>query len=172
MLRQPAERALMARRMDLHLSRPRSVACVAALCGALAASGAASQAATAATLKVTVSPAKVHPGAPYVVTITGRYNRRTTRTAPYLMAFIQYSGSPCKPRATAEYGLPAAEWSWDFYPPLIEPSSPFKRVVRWTAKTRLGTRHVCAYLYPEKISPSSDVPPLVTASTTFRNLAR
>jgi hypothetical protein len=131
---------------------------------ALAASSAEAR---AAWLRVSVSPVKVHPGGPYTVSISGRYDRRAMHRTPYLLAFIQYRPGRCKRTATAEYALPGADWSWDFYPPSTEPRSPFVRVVHWTAESRLGTRHVCAYLYAHKISPISAAKPMAWASATF-----
>jgi hypothetical protein len=145
---------------------------VLALCGALAASGPSAARVDEASLSISVVPVSVHPGGRYEVTIAGRYNRRVIRTTPYLLAFIQYSGGACRRTASAEYRLPSARWSWDFYPPAAEPASRFTRVAHWTAQTRLGTRRVCAYLYAEKISPQTGLLPLATASATFRNVRR
>jgi hypothetical protein len=120
-------------------------------------------------LKVTV-PATVHPGQQYKITITGTYDKSSLHTTPYLVAFLQYTSSVCKSTARAEYSLPATSWSWDFYPAQSEPSSPFTRIDHWTAHKRLGTRRVCAYLYPKKISAkTTTVKPLVTATASFRN---
>jgi hypothetical protein len=128
--------------------------------------------ATAATLSVSVSPARLHPGLRYVVTITGRYNRRARPRPLYLLAFIQYNGKACQPTATAEYDLPTSEWGWDFYPQQAEASSPFKAVNYWKAGTSLGRRRLCAYLYASQVTPSTTAKPLLTASTAFRNVRR
>jgi hypothetical protein len=128
--------------------------------------------ALAASLRITVSPARVHPGDHYTVTITGSYTRRRHQPAPYLLAFIQYQPGKCQSSATGEYSLPKADWSWDFYPPGTVAASRFRRVVHWTARSRLGKRHVCAYLYANKISPGSTARPTVSASATFVDLKR
>jgi hypothetical protein len=143
-----------------------------ALCGAMAAPGTSAAGAGHASLGITVAPVSLHPGRRYEVTITGSYDRRFIHTTPYLLAFIQYSGGACRPTATGEYSLPSAQWSWDFFPPALEPASRFTRSARWTAQTRLGTRRVCAYLYAQKISAQSNVRPLATASATYRNVKR
>lgn len=128
--------------------------------------------AMAASLSVKVSPSNLHPGVRYTVTITGSYDRRTGARAPYLLAFIQYGGSACKPTATGEYRLPSSRWSWDFYPQRAETVTPFKSVAYWKAGSTLGTRWVCAYLYRQQVTPSTTAKPLVTASVSFRNAAR
>ena len=81
--------------------------------------------ARAASLAVSVSPVTVHPGRTYTVSIAGSYGK--PRQTPYLVAFIQYSGQPCKATATAEYALPKGSWSWEVFPQ-AEPKSPFKSV--------------------------------------------
>lgn len=128
--------------------------------------------AMAASLSVKVSPATLHPGARYVVTITGSYDRHTQPRPPYLLAFIQYGGSACQRTATAEYSLPTSRWSWDFYPQRAEATSPFRTVNYWKAGSRLGNRWICAYLYAREVSPSTTAQPLVRASAGFRNLRR
>lgn len=126
----------------------------------------------AASLAVTLTAATVHPGSRYTVTITGRYQKQFHPQAPYLLAFIQYSGSPCKATATGEYALPPSEWGWDFYPQRAEPKSPFKTAAYWKAGSRLGTRRVCAYLYADQVSPATEAKPLVRASASYRNVKR
>ncbi len=128
--------------------------------------------AMAASLSVTVSPAAVHPGVRYAVTVTGRYDKQARRTAPYLLAFIQYSARACRPTGTAEYSLPSSEWSWDVYPQRAETLSPFKTVTYWKAGPSLGSRRVCAYLYADQVTPSSTAKPLASASAGFRNIGR
>lgn len=127
--------------------------------------------ATAASLNVAVSPAVLHPGVRYVVTVTGRYSRGARTKPPYLLAFIQYSGQACRPAATAEYALPGADWSWDIYPQ-AETSSPFKSVAYWKAGPSLGSRRVCAYLYANAVTPSTTASPLARAGLAFRNTRR
>jgi hypothetical protein len=126
--------------------------------------------AMAASLSVTVSPAKVHPGGRYAVTVRGRYDKPARRQAPYLLAFIQYSARACQPTATAEYSLPSSEWSWDVYPQRAETASPFKTVTYWKAGPSLGSRRVCAYLYANQVTPSTTAKPLAAASAGFRNV--
>jgi hypothetical protein len=128
--------------------------------------------AAAASLSVKVSPANLHPGGRYTVTITGTYNRRTRTHPPYLLAFIQYGGTACKSTATAEYALPTSRWSWDFYPQRPVIASPFKTVNYWKTGSRLGNRWICAYLYAEQVTPSTTAKPIVAASAAFRNTRR
>jgi hypothetical protein len=127
---------------------------------------AAASTAAAASLTVRVAPRTVHPGRTYRVVVTGRYDRRA-HARPYLLVFIQYSRAACKRRGTAEYALPARDWSWDVYPQ-HERHSPFRHRQYWKATGRPGTRRVCAYLYAKQISSVSRVAPLATASALFR----
>jgi hypothetical protein len=120
--------------------------------------------ASAASLALTVSPATVHVGNRYTVSITGSYSRRT-HPRPYLVAFIQYSGQSCRSTAPAEYALPSAAWTFAVYP-LAERKSPFKSVTYWKASARLGYRRVCAYLYPGPVGPRTTVKPLAEAGAT------
>jgi hypothetical protein len=145
-------------------------ALVGAVC-AIAPVGALAATPKAPALGVTVTPSKVRPGDKYRITITGSYDKRSVHTVPYLMAVIQYSAGACKSTVKAETALPNADWSWDFSPRegLLVPSTSFSRYDTWTARTRLGTRHVCVYLYAHRVSLKSDAAPLVTATTTFRD---
>lgn len=127
--------------------------------------------ATAASLRVSVSPGKIHPGQTYKITVSGRYHRGRRHTRPYLLVFIQYSRSACQRSGTAEYALPGAYWSWDVFPK-PERHSPFKHTRYWKATGRLGVRRVCAYLYPKRISSASKLAPLVRASQGFRDARR
>jgi hypothetical protein len=120
-----------------------------------------------ASLSVRVSPAKLHPGTRYSVTITGSYDRRPK--APYLLAFIQYTGAACRATANGEYDLPTSEWAWAIYPQIAEPRSPFKAVSYWKAGSHLGNRRVCAYLYAKPVTPSTTASPLLRASVAFSN---
>ena len=126
--------------------------------------------AEAALLTVTVAPTTVHQNETYAITIAGRYSKRSLRTTPSLLAFIQYTGSACRSSATSEYALPTNEWSWVFYPQRSEPRSPFSAVFDKLARTRFGERRVCAYLYPRKVTPSSTDKPLAVASAGFRDV--
>jgi hypothetical protein len=132
--------------------------------GATLGMGALATEASAATLALTISPATVHPGQRYTVSITGSYHRRAHQT-PHLVAFIQYSGRDCQSTAPAEDALPGSEWAWDVYP-LAEPKSPFKNVTYWKASKRLGSRRVCAYLYPGRVGPGTTARPLAEAGAS------
>jgi hypothetical protein len=135
-----------------------------------AVSGAAD--AAAASLSVKVSPASLHPGLRYAVTITGSYTRPSGARPPYLLAFIQYGGSACESSATGEYALPTSRWTWVFYPQRAEPNARFKDVSDWKAGSRLGTRWVCAYLYTRPVTPATRARPLLRASASFTNARR
>lgn len=143
----------------------------ATLIAALAFGGVA-PGAMAASLSVTVKPARVHPGGRYTVAITGRYDRRVRRRAPYLLAFIQYTGMRCRHTAPKEYALPQSSWNWDFYPERRERTSPFQSVRHWKAGRRLGARRVCAYLYASQVSPATTAKPLARAGTSFRDVRK
>jgi hypothetical protein len=136
-------------------------------------------AATTGSLKVSITPTTVHRGGSYRITITGRYRTRKSHPrypippprhhqTPYLLAFIQYSGTPCRKTATAEYSLPTRYWSWLFFPQRAEPRSPFKLVFHERTRTRFGKREVCAYLYANKITPRSTDKPIASASAGLR----
>jgi hypothetical protein len=135
--------------------------------------GAAAAAAPAAGLKVAVSPSTVRPHQAYTITIAGHYGL-VASSAPYLLAFIQYSPTSCKRTATAEYRLPGREWDWVFgqVHQQEEVLSPFKAVAHWTAGVRLGGRMVCAYLYATSITPQTTANPIATASARFSNVKR
>jgi hypothetical protein len=137
-------------------------------------SAASAAAAQAANLRVTVAPFVVHQNATYTIAIAGRYDKRRVQSTPTLLAFIQYRGSSCRATATAEYALPASEWSWVYWPhPQRSQSRPtFKLVSYERARTRFGERRVCAYLYPRSIAPDSTSRPLAIASAGFRNVGR
>lgn len=134
--------------------------------------GGAAADAAATSLTVTVSPTTLHPGVHYRVTIAGSYTERSHAKPPYLLAFIQYSGKPCQRSATAEYTLPASEWDWEIFPQQAETHPTFKDVAYWKAGSRLGTRHLCAYLYASEVTPSTKAQPLARASTSFSNSKR
>jgi hypothetical protein len=120
--------------------------------------------ASAASMTLIVSPATVHPGNRYTVSITGRYNRRT-HPRPYLVAFIQYSGQSCRSTAPAEYALGASK-STLAISPQAESKSPFKSVTYWKASSRLGPRRVCAYLYPGPVNTGTTAAPLAIVGAT------
>lgn len=153
---------------------------VGALTGAgLLVASAPAAAATTGSLKVSITPRTVQRGGSYTITITGRYRTRQSHPryripsprhhqVPYLLAFIQYSGTPCRKTATAEYSLPTRYWSWVFFPQRAEQRSPFKLVLHEWTRTRFGKREVCAYLYANKITPQSADKPIASASTGLR----
>ncbi len=140
---------------------PSVLARIAVTLGVVLGMGSLAAEASAASLALTVSPAAVHPGQRYTVSITGAYNKRVHRR-PYLVAFIQYSGRSCRPTATAEYALPRSQWTWDVFPQ-AESNSPFDNVTYWKASPRLGSRRVCAYLYPGLVGPGTTAQPLAIA---------
>ena len=125
-------------------------------------------AAAAASLKVTVSPAKVRPGKKYVITVTGTFQKRELRGTAYLWEFLQYTAAACRPTAQEENSLPSTTVSFDYAG--RERSSPFTRIDRWRAGSSTGVRHVCAYLYPEVVSARSRVKPIVTADARYTNV--
>lgn len=137
---------------------------VAITCAALAVSA---PVAAGATLKVTVDPTVVHQNQTYAITISGRYYSRYQRGTPYLLAFIQYSGNPCWPTATAEYKLPVSEWSWLIWPQRAVTHRTFKQVYYETARTRYGNRRICAYLYATSVTPGSTEKPIVRAGAPY-----
>jgi hypothetical protein len=139
----------------------------ALLIGVVAPVGIASAASPAASLKITV-PAKVRPGQHYEIKIAGLYAKSATQGTAYLVAFLQYTATACKPTAGAENDLPSKDWSLDFAGK--EPQSPFTRIDRWTTGTLTGTRKVCAYLYPKAVSPSTKLHPIAIAAATYRNV--
>jgi hypothetical protein len=144
---------------------------VALASGALAlASAALGATATAPTLSVKVAPSTVHPGQQYKITINGSYDRKALKSQAYLIAFIQYTGAPCKATAKAEASLPKTKRGFDFGSKagIFVPAS-FSRYDNWTASHTLGKRQVCAYLYSLRVSLRSNATPLVTASAAYRN---
>ena len=150
--------------------------CARALALALLAGGAifagAGLAATAPKLTVKVTPMTVHPRENYRIMITGSYDKRAIHTVPYLVALVVYIPGACKPTIGAEHALPPADWVSDFTPAngLSEPSPGFVRTDVWTAKRFFGTRHVCVYLYSQRVPLTSTARPLISASTTFRDV--
>jgi hypothetical protein len=148
-------------------------------CGVVAASvvavAAGAAAAEAASLRVTVAPATVRQNETYAIHIAGRFDRRRLlHGTPALLAFIQYTGRPCRATATAEYALPTSEWSWVFWPHPQRPESrsSFNLAAYERARTRFGGRRVCAYLYARSIAPTSTSQPLAIASAGFREVKR
>jgi hypothetical protein len=147
--------------------------CALLLAGLASGAIAASPKPAAPTLTVKVAPTIVRPGQSYKITITGSYDKKALHNQAYLIAFIQYSAGACKPTVKDELALPPANRDWDFDPMkgIVVPPA-FIRWDVWKAKRRLGTRQVCAYLYPQRISLTSTATPLVTASATFKDVKR
>jgi hypothetical protein len=151
------------------LGRRTGVLGLAILCSA---AGAAS--AGAAGLKISV-PARVHKGASYRIGVTGHYRHSELTGKAYLISLIQFSGAPCKASAQLEnHQLNANLLQFYFAPAnaaqkvgIFEPSSPFNRVDGFTS-TRVGRRHVCAYLYPKFISSTAGTLPIATADRAYR----
>ena len=143
-----------------------TAACVAPATSALASAPTAG----AASLSVTVTPTTVHPNSSYTITIRGHYDMQAVHTTPSLLAFIQYTGEPCQRTATAEYALPTDEWNWVFYPQHSEHHPSFKGLFYELARTRLGQRRVCAYLYPSQTNPQTSAKPLVRAGAEYTNV--
>jgi hypothetical protein len=126
--------------------------------------------AVAAKLTVSVSPTTVHPGGHYRITVKGSYDVRA-RGNVYLLAFIQYSGQPCRSTGTAEYRL-RSEWQWAFYPQRGETKSPFDETVYWKAGSQVGPRRVCVYMYAQPVTPNTRARPIVRTGASFRNTKR
>jgi hypothetical protein len=147
--------------------------CALLLAGIASGAIAASPKPVAPTLTVKVAPTVVRPGQSYKITITGTYDKKAVHAQAYLIAFIQYSARACKPTAKQEAALPSSGRDWDFYPlkGIFVPPA-FLRYDIWKAKQRLGTRDVCAYLYSQRVSLTSDTTPLVMASALFKNVKR
>ncbi len=135
---------------------------------ALFAPGVAAASAAGASLKITVSPAKVRPGQKYQITVIGQFKQRDVHGTAYLWEFLQYSGTSCKPTAQSEDMLPGSALSLDFRGK--ERGSPFTRVDHWKAGNYTGLRHVCAYLYPKVVSASSRVRPIATGEARYRDV--
>jgi len=142
----------------------RTILVVVLACGVIPAVAAA---AGRATLKIKV-PARVHPNQHFRVTITVTFHRSAALAKPYLVAYVQFAGSACKPTANAERALPTAVRELDFAGKVA--GSPFTDWERWRAGTMTGTRRVCAYLYSRAVSPRNHAKPLLRASATYRDV--
>lgn len=161
---------MLSSRKHSHRWGRRSVAVgLAMFCSAASAAGAG-----AAGLKITV-PAHPHKGAAYTIKLTGHYKRSELTGKAYLISLIQFSGAPCKASAQLEnQQVNGNLLQFYFAPPhasqrvgLFEKSSPFSRGDPFTA-TRVGPRHVCAYLYPKFIGSSDHTTPIATADRAYR----
>ena len=138
--------------------------------------GAVASAASAASLKVTV-PSQVKNGTPYGIQVQGSYKPKELTGRAYVITLIQFNGRPC--RATAQ-----AENLWaihshatvDFY---LRTKAHPQRVGIFTARSpfsfqdgfrarSLGTRHVCAYLYPKFIHAGDVTAPIARADKRLK----
>jgi hypothetical protein len=130
--------------------------------------GTVAAAAQAATLKVSVSPAAIHKGSNYRVTVSGKYSKREVTGKAYLIAVIQYSSAPCKATAQLEnnrqpqFYLATSKQQVGVF----ETKSPFSRTDTFGAVV-LGTRRICAYLYPKVVGPADTTAPIATASAKY-----
>jgi len=130
--------------------------------------GAGAANAEAASLRISVSPAKVRPGQQYKITVVGNFQPREVHGTAYLWEFLQYTAGACQRTAKAENALPAADLSVDFRG--RERGSPFTRLDHWRAGNFTGVRHVCAYLYPKVVSARTTVRPIATADARYRDV--
>jgi hypothetical protein len=141
---------------------------------AILASAATAASAGAAGLKITV-PAHVHRGAAYAIKLTGSYQRSEALGKPYLISLIQFSAARCQASAQLENRRVSSNFlQFYFAPPrasqqvgIFENSSPFTRLDGFTA-TRIGPRHVCAYLYPKFIGSTDATAPIATADRAYK----
>jgi hypothetical protein len=132
---------------------------------AIGCSGALATAASAATMSVDVTPGTIHKRQNFHIKIQGSYSKsEITARQAYLLAFVQYTTRPCKSDATKEKDVAGSPFTnmnagkpprfgWDF---------------RFKAGNRLGSRRVCAYLYPKKVNPGDNVAVLKRASAAYR----
>ncbi len=149
---------------------------VPALAIVVACFGTAGAAAQAATLKVTVSPAQIHKGDDYKISVNGSYGASEVTAKAYLISVIQYSSAPC--RATAQ--LENSRAPQFYFAPKRHPQrvgifvgqSPFSRTDSFKAASP-STRRVCAYLYPKQIGGANDpTAPIATASARYKVTTR
>ena len=124
--------------------------------------------AAGASLKIKVSPSRVRPGQNYVIKVAGQFTASEVNRTAYLWEFLQFSASSCQPSGQAESTLPHSILSPDFAG--TERGSPFVRTDTWKAGTLTGLRHVCAYLYPHKVSARSKVQPIAKADARYRDV--
>jgi hypothetical protein len=131
----------------------------------------------AAMLKISV-PSRVRNGRHYTIALSGSFRTREVSGRAYLISVIQYGPRACKPSAQLENLSAGTMFQWYFKPRLgsnqvgiYERRSPFSRRDTFTARS-LGSRHVCAYLYPRLIGPSSATAPIARADRAFKVLRR
>jgi len=140
--------------------------------------GGFASAATAARLRLSV-PAHVRRGAAYRIDIRGSFSRRELSGSAFLISLIQFAPRACQATAQRENA-----WSrrtntgLQFYLApgsdprrgrigVFERSSPFGRSDELKALS-LGSRRVCAYLYPRFISAGAATSPIARAEMTYR----
>jgi hypothetical protein len=140
--------------------------------------GASASAAAAARLRLSV-PAHVWEGAAYRIDIRGSFSRRELTGSAFLISLIQFAPSACQSTAQKENA-----WSrrtntgLQFYLApgsdprrgrigVFERSSPFGRGDELKASS-LGSRRVCAYLYPRFISAGATTSPIARADRPYR----
>jgi hypothetical protein len=136
-------------------------------------SGALAAGASAATLKVSV-PGHLHKGDHYAIKLSGSYQKSELSGRAYLISLIQFSGKPCKATAQLENSQVNSNLLQFYFAPqkspqnvgIFETHSPFTRTDGFVAG-RLGSRRVCAYLYPKFIAPGSTVKPIASAGKAY-----
>lgn len=149
----------------------------AALTLASVGSAALAASAGAASLKITM-PSQVKRGADYTIQINGSYKHSELKGRAYLISTIQFANHPCRKTAQAENRSPYY-LQWYFTPKseqklkhpkhvgIFAPPAPFVRSDAFTA-VDLGTRHVCAWLYPKFIHAGDSLTPIARADKRYR----
>ena len=137
--------------------------------------GALASAASAASVKVTV-PAKVKKGSDYSIQVQGSYKPRELKGRAYLISFIQFNARPCSSTAQAEnrWAIRTHGYIQPYLAPkahqqrvgVFTPKSPFSRTDSFIGGD-LGTRHVCAYLYPKFIHAGDTTGPIARADKRY-----
>ena len=133
---------------------------------ALCCSGAAAAGSSAATLHVKVTPAQIHRNKHFHILITGTVSRSELKGTPWLIAFDQFNDtSQCKRNASSEGKKPSARGKGRFFDRAA--GSP---AIGWYFTLQaggVGSRRVCAYLFPRKNPPGTGTP-LKRATAVFR----
>jgi hypothetical protein len=132
-------------------------------------------AASAATLHVAVN-ASVKKGQNYVISVGGTFSKGEVQGGKaFLVSVIQFGSKPCLSTIQKEGVQRQVQW---YLAPgddpttgklgVFEAKSPFTKNNGFTAKTA-GARHVCAYLYPKRVSkPSDATAPIAKADTRYK----
>ncbi len=125
-----------------------------------------SSAAQAAVLNISV-PAHVRLGHGYTIAITGSFRRNEVRGRAFLIAAIQFGDQPCQLTAREENQLRNKP---QFYlgrrAGVFESRSPFTRRDGLVASA-IGTRHVCAWLYPRSSGPNDRTLPIASDDVSY-----